>query len=229
MPTYERLTRKMELTRIVAPLMLDGGVYWILVEDADTPSALVRQFAIDSNLPFAHVVGKTKTKKGGHRGIDQRNVGLDVVRKVGLPGVVYFADDDNVYDYRLFEELRSIKKVGLFATGYSGRANFERCVVGPDGKISGFYSAWPGGRKFQVDMAGFALNADLIKDFTIPHTIEPGHIEDFIIRSFIDNLSDAEPIGGCTTVYAWHMPKTKVGGIERAPKGSPVGEPLWAS
>lgn len=43
------------------------------------------------------------------RGVEQRNLGLEWIRTHVNPnktkGVVYFADDDNTYDVRLFEEV----------------------------------------------------------------------------------------------------------------------------
>ena len=228
-PTYERLSRKMELTRMVQALMLDGGIYWILVEDAKNYSMGVRKVAYDSGLPFAHVLRKQKKLRAGHRGIDQRNAGLDIVRKVGLPGIIYFADDDNVYDYRLFEELRTIKTVGLFATGFAGGANFEKCVVNESGIITGFLSGWPGGRKFQVDMGGFAINSEILGDFTIPYTMEPGYIEDYIVRSFINSPSEAQPIGNCNTVYFWHIAKPSSRAMSQMKRMLGKNEKYWAS
>ena len=43
-----------------------------------------------------------------HRGVDQRNLGLQWIRTNVSPfqnGVVYFADDDNTYSLELFEEV----------------------------------------------------------------------------------------------------------------------------
>ncbi len=40
------------------------------------------------------------------RGVSNRNAALDWLRWNGDPfGVLYFADDDNAYDIRLFEEV----------------------------------------------------------------------------------------------------------------------------
>ncbi len=48
-----------------------------------------------------------KKKKVKARGVSNRNKGLDWVREnyVDTRGVVYFADDDNTYDLRLFDEV----------------------------------------------------------------------------------------------------------------------------
>lgn len=40
------------------------------------------------------------------RGVANRMGGLDWVKKHASSGVVYFADDDNTYDIRLFEEVK---------------------------------------------------------------------------------------------------------------------------
>ena len=49
-----------------------------------------------------------------HRGVDQRNTALQWLRENYSPGdihgIVYFADDDNTYSLRLFEEVCKRKK-----------------------------------------------------------------------------------------------------------------------
>jgi Glycosyltransferase family 43 len=50
-----------------------------------------------TGLPFAHV-GVARPKLMSFREGNQRNRGLELVEQVGLPGVVFFGDDDNSYD-----------------------------------------------------------------------------------------------------------------------------------
>ena len=40
------------------------------------------------------------------RGVSNRNAGLKWVKVHAKDGVIYFADDDNTYDYRIFDEVR---------------------------------------------------------------------------------------------------------------------------
>ena len=35
-------------------------------------------------------------------------------------GVVYFADDDNTYDIRLFKEIATTKRITMFPVGFIG-------------------------------------------------------------------------------------------------------------
>lgn len=53
-----------------------------------------------------------------------------------------------------------------------------------NGKFSGFYDGWIGGRKFPVDMAGFAVSVKFLLDrpnATMP--FQPGFEEDGFLRS----------------------------------------------
>ncbi len=76
--------------------------------------------------------------------------------------VLYFADDDNTYDLRIFEEIRKTRKVSVFPVAYIGTQSVSspivETVVGVDGrtakKVVGFTDDWFASRKFPVDMAG---------------------------------------------------------------------------
>lgn len=56
--------------------------------------------AISAQMPEKYKKSKLKP-----RGVANRNAALDWVRSSCKSGVVYFADDDNTYDIRLFEEV----------------------------------------------------------------------------------------------------------------------------
>lgn len=44
-------------------------------------------------------------KKKKPRGVANRNAALDWIREHATDGVFYFADDDNTYDIRIFEQV----------------------------------------------------------------------------------------------------------------------------
>jgi hypothetical protein len=90
--------------------------------------------------------------------------------------VLYFADDDNTYDIRLFEQyIKKVKTIGLWAVGlslsnlgivpsslflnYSGLAGGAQ-VEAPrvaNGTITGWDVVYAPNRRFAIDMAGFAI------------------------------------------------------------------------
>lgn len=98
------------------------NLFWIVVEDFDFKTAIVHGILKRSGIPAVHLIQPRPfnntingTKVGG-RGMQQRNRGLQWLRRFyatnPLPidgGIVYFADDDNTYDLRIFEEMRRIK------------------------------------------------------------------------------------------------------------------------
>ena len=44
-------------------------------------------------------------------------------------GVIYFGDDDNTYDLKLFEEIRFTKKVSMFPVGLLGPQGLSSPIV----------------------------------------------------------------------------------------------------
>lgn len=58
-PTYWRLVQKAELTRISQTLQLVPNVHWIVIEDSETKSDLVRNLLTESGLSITHLNAKT--------------------------------------------------------------------------------------------------------------------------------------------------------------------------
>ena len=90
-----------------------------------------------------------------------------ILKHLRGPGVLYFADDDNTYDLRIFEEIRKTRKVSVFPVAYIGTQSVSSPIVetrvGVDGqtttKVIGFTDDWFASRKFPVDMAGKTYKA----------------------------------------------------------------------
>ena len=104
------------------------NLHWILVEDSNGRTPLVTRFLnrcpVQSTQLYCKTSDKLQAKKirqnpGMHknRGSEQRNAALDWLNstyKIGqLCGVVYFGDDDNTYDLKLFDEVRFILILNL--------------------------------------------------------------------------------------------------------------------
>ena len=62
--------------------------------------------------------------------------------RVGEPGVVYFADDDNAYSSELFEAIRVTKRVSVLPVGLVGGVMVERPRVSGDGQKVSLKKRW---------------------------------------------------------------------------------------
>ena len=92
-----------------------------------------------------------------------RRAALDWIRQHGDErGVIYFADDDNSYDVRIFEEIRTTKRVSVFPVGLILKYGVSSPIV-KNGVVTGFFDAFQAGRQFAMDMAGFAVSIKLFK------------------------------------------------------------------
>uniref|UniRef100_A0A1I7WRZ1 Galactosylgalactosylxylosylprotein 3-beta-glucuronosyltransferase n=1 Tax=Heterorhabditis bacteriophora TaxID=37862 RepID=A0A1I7WRZ1_HETBA len=123
-PTYFRPSQKADLTRLSYTLSHIPNLHWIIVEDADNTSENIASILKRSRLPYTHINIKTRSDMKLKysdpnwylpRGVEQRNAAL-----LWLRGSVYFGDDDNTYDLRLFDDIRSINVAGLWPVGIVG-------------------------------------------------------------------------------------------------------------
>jgi galactosylgalactosylxylosylprotein 3-beta-glucuronosyltransferase 3 len=141
-PTYWRFVQKAELTRISQTLRLVPNVHWIVVEDSETKTELVRNLIVESGLVATHLNAKTppfeqlqskEPRWKRHRGVEQRNTALKWFRDTLIPnkdkGIVYFMDDDNTYNVKVFDEMAKIKKVGVWPVGLVGGLNAESPIL----------------------------------------------------------------------------------------------------
>ncbi|XP_063173101.1 galactosylgalactosylxylosylprotein 3-beta-glucuronosyltransferase 3 [Candoia aspera] len=217
-PTYARLVQKAELVRLSQTLMLVKNLHWIVVEDSPSKTQLVSELLAQSRLPFTHLHAETpkehKRKESDPnwlkpRGVEQRNLGLQWLRenrRLADTGVVYFADDDNTYSLRLFDEIRSTKRVSVWPVGLVGGLRFERPLV-ENGKVVGFYTAWKPNRPFPVDMGGFAVALSLLlanREARFDLLAERGYLESSLLQSLV-SMEELEPkADNCTKVLVWH-------------------------
>ncbi|XP_073945832.1 galactosylgalactosylxylosylprotein 3-beta-glucuronosyltransferase I-like [Choristoneura fumiferana] len=217
-PTYSRLAQKADLTRLSQTLMLVKNFHWIVIEDSEKKTKLVENLLKESTIKYTHLNVKTnKAKHSTASGVEQRNLALDWLRKYlqtpeGAPGVVFFMDDDNTYSLKVFEEMRKVKRVGVWPVGIVGGMRVERPLV-TDGKVSGFSALWKPYRPFPLDMAGFAINATLFLDYPeakFSRKVQSGFQESEILKYFA-TVKDLEPLAdNCTKVYVWHTRTQKM-------------------
>ncbi|CAG0920400.1 unnamed protein product [Notodromas monacha] len=233
-PTYSRYVQKAELTsRLCHTFLHVPRFHWIVVEDAEEKTSLVTRFLQKCGVAYTHLNVPTdprfKTPEAVRarlkppRGVRQRNAGLHYLSEKftvekSPDGVVYFADDDNTYDLRLFDEMRSIKGVGVWPVALVGGLLVEKPLVGLDGRIKGWNSVWKPERPFPVDMAGFAVNLQLLlkhPELRFRDDVEVGYLESYILETLEIPYWDIEvKANNATEVYVWHTraeePKLKM-------------------
>lgn len=209
-PTYRRPEQIPDLTRLAQTLLNVPAVHWIVVEDNSALSPAIASLLKRYGIPHTHLKAqmpeKYKKSKLKPRGVANRNAALDWVRSNCKSGVVYFADDDNTYDIRLFEEMRFTKKVSMWPVGLVTKVGLSSPVVNDKGVVVDFFDGWMANRKFPVDMAGFAVSVQLIlekSDVYMPYV--PGHEEDGFLKKLDVSPADIEPKANwCTQIFVWH-------------------------
>lgn len=172
---------------------------WIVVEDGHTIDQEIARLLEQSGISckYLHVYSRDF-------GNSQKNLGLVYIRDNHLKGIVYIADDDNRYDVRLFEEIRKTKRISVFPVGNLGPEGIERPIVA-GGKIIGWDASWLF-RKFPVDQAGYAVNAELLTSLQDPlwRPPQPSGETDFI-QKLIHSWDDLEILcDECRSCYVWH-------------------------
>ncbi|PVD25383.1 hypothetical protein C0Q70_15883, partial [Pomacea canaliculata] len=204
-PTYQRPTQEADLLRLCYTLMQAPHVRWIIVEDSDDKTELVG--AWDGVGVGERVVNKCFISGiESHRGVTQRNTGLAWVRHNVLPssraGGVYFADDDNTYDLRVFDVVRNTTKISVWKMGIVSGL-LEEGPVCVNGKVIGWRTGFSPKRKYPIDMAAFAVGLDLLAQVSganFSHTSKTGHLETDFITLF--NVSSPDittaPDGNCS-------------------------------
>ena len=150
-PTYARSVQIAELTRLGQTLVSIPALHWILVEDSISCNPvigkLLRRLGKSYHLPvkeaiyiilfagvsFTHLTSEMPAQYLKHkikpRGVSSRRAALDWIRKNVYEGVLYFGDDDNTYDFRLFEEIRDTRNISMFPVGLIGDYSVSAPVV----------------------------------------------------------------------------------------------------
>ncbi|KAG5681703.1 hypothetical protein PVAND_011113 [Polypedilum vanderplanki] len=214
-PTYPRREQIAELTRLGQTLMHVQNLFWIVADDSDICNKrldkLLDNFGIPYILLSSPMPSIYRSQKTIPRGVSNRRAALAWIKYNNIKeGVLYFGDDDNTFDLRLFSEIRYTQRVSMFPVGLIGDYSISSPIV-ENGKVVAFFDSWPAKRKFPVDMAGFAVNLNYMAKF--PNSTMPfkaGYEEDAFLKSIELKINEIEPKAkDCTEVYVWHTQTTK--------------------
>jgi galactosylgalactosylxylosylprotein 3-beta-glucuronosyltransferase 3 len=232
-PTYFRHTQMADLTRMGQTLLLVPRLHWILIEDSINQTNQVIEFVdhirslaqkYDSDLKMSHLYEPTPPQHQRRpnekyykrpRGVSQRNRALQYLesmlnqsRSIG-GDVVYFADDDNTYDVRLFEQMRNTRSVSIWPVALVGGLLVEKPIVDSStGLVTGFNAQFKPNRAYPTDMAGFAVNWSLLagsRNVRFLYNLSIGHLESNFLQQILEGRHELEPKADlCSKVYVWH-------------------------
>ncbi|XP_071438860.1 galactosylgalactosylxylosylprotein 3-beta-glucuronosyltransferase S-like isoform X2 [Hetaerina americana] len=213
-PTYPRREQAAELTRVGHTLMHVPNLHWIVADDNSSCNDMILKLLKNFGIPFTYMASPMPSEyrklKASPRGVSNRRAAMNWIRKNANGGVLYFGDDDNTFDLKLFEEIRGTNKVSMFPVGLIGDFGVSAPVV-KNGKVVGFFDSWTAKRKFAVDMAGFAVSVNYLMhkpNATMPY--KAGYEEDLFLRSLEITYDEIEPKAKlCSQVLVWHTQTKK--------------------
>ncbi|KAL9926256.1 glucuronyltransferase S [Glossina fuscipes fuscipes] len=209
-PTYPRKEQIPELLRLGYTLQHIPRLHWIVANDYNSCNPYLNTFLYRFHIPFTHLSSPMPSQfnnaKAKPRGVSNRRAAMEWLRSRNITsGILYFGDDDNTYDLKLFQEIRDTKRVSMFPVGLIANYGISGPVV-RKGKVVGFLDSWVAGRRWPVDMAGFAVNlAYMTEHPNASMPFVPGYEEDYFLRSLALRLDMIEPKGNnCTEILVWH-------------------------
>ncbi|KAL2649278.1 hypothetical protein R1flu_017406 [Riccia fluitans] len=220
-PTYNRAFQAHFLTRLAHTLRLvPPPLLWLVVE-YPWASYETAAFLRRTGIMYRHLISRENITNFRDRGVYQRNRALLHIEMHQLDGIVYFADDDNIYSVQLFEELRKIRRFGIWPVGMMAENRAKTIIEGPvcDGEqVIGWHTSERSKRfrRFHISMAGFAFNSTMLWNRTLfPRpTLQPirqlpnkeGLQETTFIEQLVEDESQMEGLpSGCNKVMVWHL------------------------
>ncbi|KAK4770050.1 hypothetical protein SAY87_030582 [Trapa incisa] len=212
------LNRLASTLKLVPPPLL-----WVVVE-MNAQSHDAADILRKTGVMYRHVVcNKNLTGLNGRR-VHQRNAALSHIEVHRLDGIVYFADEENVYSIDLFEDMRKIRRFGTWVVGKVSERRNGAVLEGPvcnGTEVIGWHldrsKRWAHARRFQMEMSGFAFNSTILWDPKRWHrpTLEPIRQLDtvkerFQVTAFVEQLvEDESQMEGlppsCLRVMVWEV------------------------
>ena len=145
------------------------------------------------------------------RGVYQRNLALQYLRDNHAKddAMIYFMDDDNTYNVRVFKEIRRIPmgNVGVWPVGIVGKLRYEGPVC-KNGHVEKWFTAWKPDRPFPLDMAGFSIHLKSVIDHPearFEQNTPRGYLESYILTKAGFNRTTATGMADdCRSILVWH-------------------------
>ncbi|XVE97562.1 hypothetical protein REPUB_Repub03eG0030000 [Reevesia pubescens] len=221
-PTYAQPLQAYYLNRLAHTLKLvQPPLLWIVVEmtsQSEETADILRR----SSVMYRHLVCKKNLTDIKDRNVHQRNVALSHIETHHLDGIVYFANEDNIYSIDLFEQMRHIRRFGTWTVAKQTWDKSRAILEGPvcnGTQVIGWHLNGLSRRfqRFHAEMSGFAFNSTILWDPKRWHrpTLEPirqlGTVKDgFQASSFIEQVVEDESqmeglLQDCSRIMVWEL------------------------
>ncbi|KAK1550647.1 hypothetical protein Q3G72_022442 [Acer saccharum] len=222
-PTYARPFQAYYLNRLAHTLRtVQSPLLWIVVEmtsQSEETADILRR----TGIMYRHLVCKTNLTDVKDRSVHQRNTALSHIEYHHLNGIVYFADEDNIYSTDLFEEMRQIRRFGTWKVAKLMEKRIKATLEGPicnGTKVIGWHinDLRKRFRRFHAEMPGFAFNSTIIWDPKRWHrptlepirqvdTIKDGFQASAFIEQIVEDESQMEGLpDNCSGIMVWILP-----------------------
>ncbi|EYU20448.1 hypothetical protein MIMGU_mgv1a011740mg [Erythranthe guttata] len=221
-PSHARPIQAYYLNRLAHTLKrVPHPVLWIVVE-MNFQSVETADLLRNTGLMYRHLVcSRTNSTEITDNSASLRNVALSHIEAHRLDGIVYFADDDNIYSTGVFEQMRKISRIGIWVVAKLVENEGDVFFDGPicnSSKVIGWHVADVAkkSRRFHAEMSGFAFNSTIIWDPKRWHrpTIEPIRqietVKEVVQAStFIEQIAEDESQMECfptssSRIMVWH-------------------------
>ncbi|CAI9755690.1 unnamed protein product [Fraxinus pennsylvanica] len=220
-PTYARPHQAYYMNRLANTLkLIPHPSLWIVVE-MKSQSVEIADLLRKTGVMYRHLVCSKNSIGIKERDVQLRNVALSHIETHRLNGIVYFADDDNIYSVNLFNQIRQIRQFGTWVVANIDEREKQAAFEGPicnGSQVIGWHvnDMTKKSRRFHAEMSGFAFNSTIIwdpKKWNRP-TLEPiRHLdtveEGFQASTFIEQVVEDESQMECfpsdsETIMVWH-------------------------
>ncbi|OIW14589.1 hypothetical protein TanjilG_32931 [Lupinus angustifolius] len=221
-PTYNHPFQAYYLNRLAQTLKLvPPPLLWIVVE-INSQSEETIDILRSSGIVYRHLICKTNLTDTSYRSIVQRNLALAHIETHQLDGIVYFADDDNIYSLEVFQEMREIRRFGTWTIARLSGDKSAIVLQGPicnGNRVIGWHINEPNdiSKRFHAEMSGFAFNSTILWDpkrWRRPN-LEPIRQLDSVKEAFwistliqqvVEDESQMEGLmNNCTKIMVWHI------------------------
>ncbi|KAL1834637.1 hypothetical protein ACET3Z_004288 [Daucus carota] len=221
-PTYARPFEAYYLNRLAHTLKsIPPPVLWIVVE-MNSQSVETADLLRKTGVMYRHLACVKNLTEIKYRSLHQRNLALSHIEMHRLDGIVFFADDTNIYATELFEQMRLIRRLGTWAVAKLVPGTSQIALEGPvcnGGHVLGWHSrdGRRRSRRFHVGMSGFAFNSTILWDSKKWHRPNPKPIrqldtvkEEVQVSTFVEQIvEDESQMEGlpqnCSKVMVWHL------------------------